>query len=180
MRLENFTTKERVRPLFELSDSIWNANHMVVLALWRVNSISPQPELPRNSGNGGFRIPLGSSCLLAGPDSYLRSLYHSVRLFLTGTFRTGMIRSLTTLYPDTRQEHHPTAPHACELPPRQRPRRLRRPLPRRPRTRFLPRSTRPHSPNPHLGCWTIPANLPIARPPARPVPPVRMAQYPRF
>src|SRR5712664_1004307 len=57
---------------------------MVVLALWRANPISPQPELSRNSGNGGFRFPLGCSCLLAGLDSYLRSLYHSVRLFLTG------------------------------------------------------------------------------------------------
>src|SRR5713226_9805900 len=57
---------------------------MVVLALWRVNPISPQPELSRNSGNGGFRFPLGCSCLLAGLDSYLRSPYHSVRLFLTG------------------------------------------------------------------------------------------------
>src|SRR5229473_5316520 len=57
---------------------------MVVLALWRVNPISPQPELPRNSGNGGFPFPLGCSCLLAGLDSYLRSSCHSVRLFLTG------------------------------------------------------------------------------------------------
>src|SRR5216684_6670095 len=94
--------------------------------------------------------------------------------------RAGMIRSLTTFYPDARREHRSAAPHACELPPRQRHRRLPRPSPRRPRTRFLPRATRPHSPNPHLGCWTIPANLPIARPPARPVPPVRMPQYPRF
>jgi hypothetical protein len=34
--------------------------------------------------------------------------------------RTGMIRSLTTFYPDARREHRPAAPHACELPPRQR------------------------------------------------------------
>src|SRR6266403_43830 len=91
-----------------------------------------------------------------------------------------MLRSVITPYLDTRRGHHPAAPHACELPSRQRLRRLRRPSPHRPRTRFLPQATRPHSPNPHLGCWTIPANLPIARPPARPVPPVRMAQYPRF
>ena len=57
---------------------------MVVLALWRVNPISPRPELSRNSGNSGFRFPLGCSCLLAGLDSYVRSLYHSVILFLTG------------------------------------------------------------------------------------------------
>src|SRR5271170_1656821 len=96
------------------------------------------------------------------------------------TFRTGMTRSLATVYPDTRREHHPAKPHACELPPRQRPRRLPRPSPHRPRTRFLRRATRLHSPNPHFGRWTIPANLPIARPTALPVPPVRMATYPRF
>ena len=49
-----------------------------------------------------------------------------------------MTRSLTASYPDTRREHHPAAPRVCELPPRQRPRRLARPSPRRPRTRFLP------------------------------------------
>src|SRR5713226_1366647 len=102
-------------------------------------------------------------------------------VFLRGWTRTsGMILSLTTLYPDTRQEHHPAAPHACELPPRQRPGRLPRPSPPRPRTRFLPRVIRPHSPNPHFGRWTIPANLPIARPTALPVPPARMPPYPRF
>src|ERR1039458_3721156 len=69
-----------------------------------------------------------------------------------------------TLYPDTRREHHPAALHACEPPSRQCHQRVLRPSLRRPRTRFLPRSTRPHSPNPHLRCWTIPANLPIARP----------------
>src|SRR5713226_9600453 len=91
-----------------------------------------------------------------------------------------MIPSVITLYPDTRREHDPAVPHACELPPRQRPRRLPRPSPPRPRTRFLPQATRPHSPNPHVGRWTIPANLPIARPPALPVPPVRMPPYSRF
>src|SRR6266576_307531 len=91
-----------------------------------------------------------------------------------------MIRSLTTFYPDTHREHHPAAPHACELPPRQRFRRLPRPSPTHPRTRSLPRATRPHSPNPRVGRWTIPANLPIARQPALPVPPVRMLPYPRF
>src|SRR5271170_2610419 len=96
------------------------------------------------------------------------------------TFRTGMTRSLATVYPDTRREHHPAAPDACELPLRQRPRRLPRPSPHRPRTRFLPQATRPHSPNPHLRRWTIPANLPIARPTAFPVLPVRMPTYPRF
>ena len=30
--------------------------------------------------------------------------------------RAGMIRSLTTFYPDARREHRPAAPHACELP----------------------------------------------------------------
>jgi hypothetical protein len=38
--------------------------------------------------------------------------------FCTETFRIGVIRSLTTFYPDTHREHHPAAPHACELPPR--------------------------------------------------------------
>src|SRR5207248_11619510 len=85
-----------------------------------------------------------------------------------------------TSYPNTRPEHHPAAPHVCELPPRQRPRRPPPPLPRPLQTRFLPRATRPHSPNPHLGRWTIPANLPIARPTALPLPPVRLPQYPRF
>src|SRR6266849_7495737 len=98
----------------------------------------------------------------------------------SGSTRTGMIRSVITLYPDTRREHDPAVPHACELPPRQRPRRLPRPSPPRPRTRFLPQATRPHSPNPRVGRWTIPANLPIARPPALPVPPVRMPPYSRF
>src|SRR5487761_538312 len=91
-----------------------------------------------------------------------------------------MVRLLTPIYPDSRREHHPAAPHACELPPRQRPRRLARPSPRRPRTRFLPQATRPHSPNPHLGPWTIPADLPIARPTALPLLPVRVPPYPRF
>src|SRR5467141_3976218 len=91
-----------------------------------------------------------------------------------------MLRSLITPYLDTRRGHHPAAPHACELPSRQRPRRLRRPSPHRPRTHFLPQATRPHSPNPHLRHWTIPATLPIARPSADPVPPVRMPPYPRF
>src|SRR2546430_9347364 len=87
------------------------------------------------------------------------------KMHLAETFRTGMIRSLTTFYPDTRREHHPAAPHVCALPPRQRPRRPPRPSPRRPRTRFLPRATRPHSPNPHFRRWTTPASLPIARRP---------------
>src|SRR5271169_2034459 len=96
------------------------------------------------------------------------------------TFRAGMTRALTTSYPDTRREHHPAALRVCELPCRQPPRRLRRLSPPRPRTRFLARATLPHSPNPHLGHWTIPANLPIARPPALPIPPARMPPYPRF
>src|ERR1035437_6461363 len=91
-----------------------------------------------------------------------------------------MLCSLTSCSPDTRREHHSAEPHACELPPRQRPRRLPRPSPPRPQTRFLRRAIRPHSPNPHLGRWTIPANLPIACPTALPVPPVRMPPYPRF
>src|SRR5579859_4590237 len=90
------------------------------------------------------------------------------------------VRLLTSIYHDTRREHHPAAPHAYELPPRQRPRRLARPSPRRPLTRFLPQAARPHSPNPRLGRWTIPANLPIARPTASAVPPVRVPPYPRF
>src|SRR5882672_11232013 len=93
--------------------------------------------------------------------------------------RHGESQSLTTLYPDIRREHHPAAPRACELPSHQRSRRLPRPSLRRPRTRFLPRVTRRHSPNPHLRRWTIPANLLIADPNALPVPPVRMPPYPR-
>ena len=73
-------------------------------------------------------------------------------------------RSLITLYPDTRREHHLAAPHACEPPSGQFHQRVPRPPLRRPRARFLPRSTRPHSPNPHLRWRTIPVNLPIARP----------------
>src|SRR5258708_19396294 len=87
-----------------------------------------------------------------------------------------MLRSLITPYLDTRRGHHPAAPHACELPSRQRPRRLRRPSPHRPRTHFLPQATRPHSPNPHLRHWPIPANLPISDP----VPPLRFPPFPRL
>src|SRR5258708_12842776 len=93
---------------------------------------------------------------------------------LPETFRIGMIPSLTTSYPDTRREHRPAAPHACALPQRQRPRRLPRPSPRRPRTRFLPRSTRPHSPNPHLGRCTTPASRLFPPPPSPPPPPPRL------
>src|SRR5229473_3918625 len=127
-----------------------------------------------------FGFLLGALVFLRGWTRTLGVLTTASDFFLPETFRTGLIRSLTTLYPDTRREHHPAAPHACELPSRQCPRRLPRPSPRRPRTRFLPRATRPHSRNPHLGHWTIPANLPIARPTALPVPPVRMPPYPRF
>src|SRR6266852_6558570 len=91
----------------------------------------------------------------------------------------GKSCSLTTLYPDIRREHHPPAPRAYELPSHLRSRRLPRPSLRRPRTRFLPRATRRHSPNPHLRRWTVPANLPIAGPKAFPVPPGRMPPYPR-
>src|ERR1022692_3109848 len=86
---------------------------------------------------------------------------------------------LTILYPDIRRERHPPVPHACELPSHQRSRRLPRPSLRRPRTHFLPRVTRRHSPNPYPRRWTFPANLPIAGPNALPVPPVRMPPYPR-
>src|SRR6266566_3232821 len=110
----------------------------------------------------------------------LTSQQHRLKMRLPETFRIGMIPSLTTSYPDTRREHRPAAPHACALPPRQRSRRPPRPSPRRPRTRFLPRATRPHSPNPHLGRWTTPASLLIARPTALPAPPVRMQPFPRF
>src|ERR1700674_126943 len=68
------------------------------------------------------------------------------------------------LYPDIRREHHPPAPRACELPPRRPCRRPRRLTQLQLRTRFLPRSIRPHSPNLRLRCSTIPANLPIAQP----------------
>src|SRR5260370_42373628 len=88
-------------------------------------------------------------------------------------------RSLITLYPDTRREHHPAAPHACEPPSGQFHQRVPRPPRRRPRTRFLPRSTRPHSPNPHLRCWTIPVNLPIAPPTSLSVLRVQMPPCPR-
>src|SRR6266496_1627468 len=91
----------------------------------------------------------------------------------------GESQSLTTLYPDIRREHRPRAPHACELPSHQRSRRLPRPSLRQPHTRFLPRATRRHSPNPHLRRRTMPASLPIAGPEAFPVAPVRMPPYPR-
>src|SRR5260370_20220386 len=75
-------------------------------------------------------------------------------------------RSLTTLYPDIRREHHPPAPGVCELPFRQCRRHFPRPPPRRPRTHFLPRATRPRSPNRHVRHWTNPANLRTERPSA--------------
>ena len=76
----------------------------------------------------------------------------------------GESLSLSIFYPDIPREHHPPVPHACEPPSRQCHQRVLRPSLRQPRTRFLPRSTRPHSPNPHLRCWIIPVNLPIAHP----------------
>src|SRR5713101_1630867 len=66
------------------------------------------------------------------------------------------------LYPDIRREHHPPAPLECGL--RRLCRRPRRPPQLQLRTRFLPRSIRPHSPNLHLRCLTIPASLPITHP----------------
>jgi hypothetical protein len=57
-------------------------------------------------------------------------------------YRRGESRSLTTLCPDIRREHHPPTPHACELPSRQRFRRLLRPSLRWPRKRSLPREGR--------------------------------------
>src|SRR5713226_9863940 len=65
IRLENLTTKERVRPLFEHSNSIWNANHMVVLALWRVNPISPQPDLPSTDTRRDFHTNREPSSVFA-------------------------------------------------------------------------------------------------------------------
>src|SRR5260370_18858312 len=56
----------------------------------------------------------------------------------------------------------PPAPLECGL--RRLCRRPRRPPQLQLRTRFLPRSIRPHSPNLHLRCLTIPASLPIAHP----------------
>src|SRR5580765_7682566 len=87
-------------------------------------------------------------------------------------------RSRITFYSDTRREHHPAAPHVCEPPSRQCHQRVLRPPLHRPRTRFLVRSTRTHFPNPHLPCWTIPVNLPIARP-SLSVFQVQMPPYPR-
>ena len=75
-----------------------------------------------------------------------------------------MVRLLTPIYSDTPQEHHPAAPHACEPPSDRCHQGVPRPPQRRPRKRFLPRSTRPHSQNPYLRCWAIPINLPIAHP----------------
>src|SRR5712692_8514823 len=83
-----------------------------------------------------FGFLLGALVFLRGWTRTLGVLTTASDFFLPETFRTGLIRSLTTLYPDTRREHHPAAPHACELPSRQCPRRLPRPSPRRPRTRF--------------------------------------------
>src|ERR1700686_2874277 len=67
-----------------------------------------------------------------------------------------------TLYPGIRLGRRPLAPRVCELP--SRPQRFPHPLRRRPRTHFLPRSIRRHSPNPHLRRSTILANLPLAPP----------------
>src|SRR4029077_3128799 len=93
---------------------------------------------------------------------------------------TPLLRSLITLDVCIRRGHHPPAPHASELAPCQGSRRLPRPLPPRPRTRFLPPATRPHFPNLHLRDWIIPANLRIVRASAAPslVPPARMPPYP--
>src|ERR1700674_5913867 len=68
------------------------------------------------------------------------------------------------LYPDIRREYLPPAPRECGLPPRRRCRRPRRPTQLQLRTRFLPRSIRPHSATLRLRCATIPANPPIAQP----------------
>ena len=73
-------------------------------------------------------------------------------------YRRWGSRSLTTICQDIRREHHPPTLHACELPSRQRSRRLPRPSLRRPRMRSLPRATRRHSPSPHPRRWTFPAN----------------------
>ena len=38
------------------------------------------------------------------------------KMRLPESFRTGIVRSLIALYPDTRREHHPAAPHGANFP----------------------------------------------------------------
>jgi len=57
----------------------------------------------------------------------------------------GESLSPSIFHPDIPREHHPPVPDACELPSRQRPRRLPHPSLRQFRTRFPPRATRRHS-----------------------------------
>src|SRR5438876_2755344 len=94
------------------------------------------------------------------------------------SYRRGESLSLSIFHPDIPRERHPPVPHACELLSRQRPRRLPHPSLRQLRTRFPPRSTRRHSPNPHLGRWIVPADLPIGRNALR-IPLARMQLSPR-
>src|SRR3984957_10375398 len=78
------------------------------------------------------------------------------------SFRTG--RPAISLYPGIRRERRPPAPRACELPSHRRRQLFPRPPPRRPRTRFLPRSIRRRSPSPRPRRSIIPANLRTAPP----------------
>src|SRR5208282_2255961 len=80
----------------------------------------------------------------------------------TASFEPG--QSAITLYLDIRREHRLPVPRACELPSGHCPQRFAPPPRRRPQTRFLPLITRPHSPNPQLRRWTIPADLPTVPP----------------
>jgi len=73
----------------------------------------------------------------------------------TGTSRVSLHR-------DIRPEHRLPVLRACELPSRRRHRHLAHRTRHRPRMRFLPRSIRRHSQNPHLQRSIVPARLPIA------------------
>ena len=117
-----------------------------------------------NTSNGLGRTPPGTPCLVIRALGFVRSGSAHPLLFIQILARNIILRHLVR----------------ANFPLVSVPRRLPRPSPPRPRTRFLPRATRPHSPNRHLERWTIPANLPIARPTALPVSPVRMPRYPRF
>src|SRR5882724_10849585 len=98
--------------------------------------------------------------------------------YLRGDCRSRRGGPITRPCRDTRREHHPLALRACELRPR--PRRPARPSRLRPRTRFLLRAIRPHSPSSRLRGWTIPVNLRIVRPSVLRVLPVHISRYPRF
>lgn len=130
-----------------------------------IRKARPQATRPRTSASDPRSpflfsplVPRGCSVEAAktglSPASRTES-FRFTSLIAGKRFHAGMIRLLTTLHQDIHQEHHPAAPHACELSPRQCPWRLPRLSPHRPRTRFLLQVTHPHFRNPHLRRWII-------------------------